>query len=58
MERKEERGVEGREGVVVNEPGFNVFLNGEGERFGGIFYILNPSFLILPNKRNLERNKV
>ena len=34
------------------------FLKGEGERFGGIFYILNPSFLILPNKRNFERNKV
>ena len=30
MERKEERGVEGREGVVVNEPGFNVFFKGGG----------------------------
>ena len=51
-------GVERRKGVVVNEPSFNVFLKGEGERFGGIFYILNPSFLIPPNQRNLERNIV
>ena len=33
---------------------FESFLRNEGEEFGGVLTISNPSFLILPNWRDLE----
>ena len=57
LEVRKRRGskVKGGGGRVIQLPCLEVFLKKEGEGFGGVSTSSNPSFLISPNWRDLER---